>query len=164
MIEGCRAGVVEPLLVQERLAVRALERSDVARLRANQGGRWTRVREITSPEKGNSGPLASDGVPPYLSEKPMPYDPARDLYELLAVVPDAAAGQIRERLEQLRGVKADVDLTEAAAVLLDVHARTAYDTHRATHRMRTLLRESLAVLAGRTPAAGVPIGWPRDDS
>jgi hypothetical protein len=94
----------------------------------------------------------------------MPYDPARDLYDLLTLRPDAAEGTIRDRLEELRGVKADADLAEAAAVLLDIHARTAYDTHRATHRMRTLLRESVGVLSGRTPATGVPLGWPGDDN
>jgi hypothetical protein len=90
----------------------------------------------------------------------MLYDPDHDLYELLAVSADASEDQIRHRIEGLRGVKAEVDLDEAALVLMDLDSRTRYDTKRATHRMRTLMRDGLAVFTGRTPALGVPRGWP----
>jgi hypothetical protein len=93
----------------------------------------------------------------------MLYDSARDLYEILALEPDASEEQIRQRVEALRGVKSDEDLDEAAAVLLDMHSRTRYDTQRATHRMRVMMRESLAVFSGRTPAFGVASGRPPTD-
>jgi hypothetical protein len=37
------------------------------------------------------------------------------------------------------------------------------DAERATHRMRVMMRESLAVFSGRTPAFGVPTIRPRRD-
>jgi hypothetical protein len=87
----------------------------------------------------------------------MLYNADRDLYEVLAVSADASEDQIRHRIIGLRGVKDAGDLEEAATVLLDLHARTRYDTERATHRMRLILRHGLAVFTGRTPAHGVPI-------
>jgi hypothetical protein len=92
----------------------------------------------------------------------MPYDPDRDLYQMLAVSADAEDDQIRRRIDALRGVKDNRDLEEAARVLLDMEWRTRYDTQRATHRMRGLLREGLGVFSGRTPARGVPITRPDD--
>jgi hypothetical protein len=94
----------------------------------------------------------------------MLYDPNRDCYELLAVSSEAGEDQIRHRIAGLRGVKDDRDLDDAAAVLLDMHARTRYDAQRATHRMRVMMRESLGVFSGRIPALGVAtIAWPRAD-
>ena len=87
------------------------------------------------------------------------YNPAVDLYELLAVSADASDDQILHRIEGLRGVKNDRDLDEAACVLLDLELRTRYDAQRATYRMRTLMRDGLAVFTGRTPAFGVRRSW-----
>jgi hypothetical protein len=91
----------------------------------------------------------------------MLYNPDRDLYELLGVSAVASEEEIRERLAQLRGAKDPPELEEAA-VLLNLRQRTQYDTQRATHRMRLLMRASLAVFSGRTPAEGVKTGWPPD--
>jgi hypothetical protein len=93
----------------------------------------------------------------------MLYNPDRDLYELLAVRSDASPEQIEHRIDGLRGVKADEDLELAAAVLLDLHARTRYDTSRATYRMRRMLRESRAIFSGRTPF-GIPMPWPPEET
>jgi hypothetical protein len=90
----------------------------------------------------------------------MLYDPDYDLYALLAVSADASEAQIRERIAGLRGVKDERDLDEVALVLLDLDSRTLYDTKRATHRVRVIMRDGLAVLSGRTPALGVPRSWP----
>jgi hypothetical protein len=90
----------------------------------------------------------------------MLYNPDRDLYELLGVSAVAGENEIRERLAQLRGAKDGAELEEAAAVLLNLRHRTQYDTQRATHRMRLLMRASLAVFSGHTPAEGVKTGWP----
>jgi hypothetical protein len=87
----------------------------------------------------------------------MLYNSDRDLYALLSLDADATEDQIRDRIEGLRGVKDASRLAEAAAVLLDIHARTRYDARRATHRMRVMMRESLAVFSGRTPALGVSV-------
>jgi hypothetical protein len=94
----------------------------------------------------------------------MLYNAERDLYEVLAVSANASAEDIRWTIEALRGTKDDVSLDEAAAVLLNLDWRTRYDTERATHRMRVMLRESVAVFSGRTPAWGVPMsGRPEED-
>jgi hypothetical protein len=82
-----------------------------------------------------------------------PYDPTRDLYQLLGVASDAGEDELRRRIEGLRGTGRDPELDEAAAVLLDIHTRTAYDTQRATHRMHRIMRDSLRVFAG---PGGVP--------
>ena len=94
----------------------------------------------------------------------MLYDPHHDLYELLAVSANASEDQIRQRLDELRGVKEDLDLDEAAQVLLDLDFRTRYDTKRATHRMRIIMRDGMAVFTGRTPALGIPRSWRPDDT
>jgi hypothetical protein len=91
----------------------------------------------------------------------MLYDPDRDLYQMLAVSADAEEGQIRMRIEGLRGVKDDRDLDHAALMLLDLESRTRYDTQRATHRMRTLRRDGLAIFSGGAPAQGIPNSRPR---
>ena len=93
----------------------------------------------------------------------MLYDPEHDMYELLAVSADAFEADIRIRVEALRGVEDDPSLDEAAAVLLNLDLRTRYDAERATHRMRVMMRESLAVFSGRTPAFGVPTIRQRKD-
>jgi hypothetical protein len=93
-------------------------------------------------------------------QRQMLYDPECDLYALLAVSADASEDQIRDRIDGLRGVKDDGDLDEVALVLLDLESRTRYDTRRATHRMRIIMRDGLSVFTGRTPALGVPRGWP----
>lgn len=85
----------------------------------------------------------------------MSYDPQRDLYQLLAVPADAGEEQIRYRIEGLRGVRADADLDLAARVLLHLESRTRYDTERAQHRLRAILREGFGVFAGRNPARGI---------
>jgi hypothetical protein len=92
------------------------------------------------------------------------YNPACDLYDLLSVSADASEEQLRYRIDGLRGVKDEQALHEAARLLLEFDSRTRYDTQRATHRMRLLLREGLGVFSGRTPASGVLSGWPSDGS
>jgi hypothetical protein len=94
----------------------------------------------------------------------MEYRPDRDLYALLGVPSGAGADQIQSALQFLRGKKDDADLEEAASVLLNLELRTRYDTERATYRVRTIMRDSLAVFSGRTPGLGVPLGWPPGDS
>jgi len=98
------------------------------------------------------------------TQKEMLYDPDRDLYALLAVSARADEDEIRHRIADLRGTKGDRELDEAARVLLNLESRTRYDTERATHRMRALMRESVAVFKGRTPVQGVRTGWPWDAS
>jgi hypothetical protein len=89
----------------------------------------------------------------------MSYDPHHDLYELLAISASASDDQIRQRIGEFRGVKDDLDLDEAAQVLLDLDLRTRYDTKRATHRMRIIMRDGMSVFTGRTPALGTPRSW-----
>jgi CheY-like chemotaxis protein len=85
------------------------------------------------------------------------YDPDRDFYELLSVSADATEVDIREQIARLQGVEEDADLDDASEVLLNLHSRTRYDAQRATHRMCLLLRASVPVFSGRTPAEGVPV-------
>jgi CheY-like chemotaxis protein len=87
------------------------------------------------------------------------YDPEHDLYELLSMSSDATEAELSDQIAQLRGTISAVDLDEAAEILLNVHTRTRYNAQRATHRMRLLMRASLSVLSGRTPAEGVPVAW-----
>jgi hypothetical protein len=94
----------------------------------------------------------------------MAYSPDRDLYALLGVPAAAGSDQIRSALQSLRGEKDDMDLEEAARVLLNLDLRTRYDAERATCRVRTIMRDSLAMFSGRTPGRGVPLGWPPGDS
>jgi hypothetical protein len=93
----------------------------------------------------------------------MLYDSQQDLYELLGVRSDCSEGQILARIDSLRGQIDDALLDRAVAVLLDLQERTRYDSQRATHRLRLMLRESVGVFSGRTPAFGVPIRS-RDES
>ena len=93
----------------------------------------------------------------------MLYDARHDLYQSLAVSPDASDEEIRDRVEALRAAEDDPLLDDAAAVLLDLDARTRYDAERAAHQTRSIMRHSLGVFPGRTPAWGVPAMWSRDD-
>ena len=89
----------------------------------------------------------------------MLYNPGHDLYRLLAVSADASADDIRASVAALRGAAGDPAIDEAAAILLNLESRTRYDAERATHRMRSMIRDSLPVFSGRTPVWGVPTGW-----
>lgn len=93
----------------------------------------------------------------------MLYNPEHDLYQLLAVSPAAGEDEVRARIESLRGSLEGSDLDEAEGILLNLDSRTRYNSERATHRMRLMLRESLPVFSGRTPIWSVPTSWPGED-